>query len=649
MKPRVLYPKITLNATKNKKIKNKLFPGAPIKKGAIGKNVQKAQTIHYLKNYCRTPKIFYRRKEDREFHQLLNAYFNDYNKFHKKYIIPYMPQKEEPKSDFDINQYELKKKNISSLFFNYDLKNVEDYDFYFTDNLINTMYNGDNDTIIKNMQIKNDYEIRLNGNKRKEIKINNFMDNDDYNDYDDDDHDGNKGKKRNIVFNEEKGSGTESSNMNKKKYQLYKVNEDEKKNEEDNDDQNIFYLQNRNIAQDDNFLNFKTNIYFNTSLPLFSDIIKSNFNENYDAPIYEIPQSVLNEEKENQIKKDNIQKLIDKQKEQPLNKYKDGELKRFKDIIIDNQYPGFEQLINPYYQTNYKPPPCFPKLPEDEEEEANEDYGYEDFGFNEDDNNKNIEEDDNFLILLNDQITNKDFPMFEHLIRNDFKGNYAPPTYKIPSHIQEEIKQEKEKKEENKNIYEKNKRANVENEINQYDDGELKMLNNIIKDDKYPLFEQVTNPYYQTKYIPPQTFPKTESFVEAKEEDNYGYGDFELNADKEIKGNDNDNVLVLVSNTILNNEYPMFENLIKYDFKGNYAPPYYKMPDSMKEEEKVNNNEQNFKEMRGKYINYDDYQGRDYPTVDKIINNNEFRAIAEEKKETEQDNNKDEDYYNDFE
>ena len=641
MKPSVLYPRLPLNPSKNRKSKNKLCTGVPVNKGPLVKNSKKYQTIHYLKNYCRTPKLFFRRREDQEFHQLLNAYFNDYNKLKKNHKLPCIPQIEEPKTNFDITQYELKKKNISALFFNYDIKN-EDYNFNFTDNLINSMYNPSNDTIIKNVQIKNDYETRLNENKRKGIKINNYID--DY-DGDDENNENNKRKQKIVVFNEEQNSGTESSILNKKK--SIRDNENEKKIEEE-EEENIFYLQNRDVTTDDNFLNFKTNIYYNTTLPLFNDIIKSNFNENYDVPIYEIPQSVLNEEKENKQKNENIQKLISDQKEQPLNKYKDGELKRFIDIIIDNEYPNFEVITNPYFKTNYKPPPCFPKLPEDEEEGENEDYGYDDFGFNEDNNNKLNDEDDNTLILLSNQITNKDFPMFEHLIRNDFKGNYAPPIYKVPSQIQNEIKKEEEKKEEEKDIYEKNKGANVENDINRHDDGGFKMLNNVIKDDENPLLEQVIDPYSQTKLKSPDSYQKTKTFKEGKDED-YGYGDFELNADKEVKGNDNENVLVLINNAVLNDEYPMFNNLIRCDFKGNYAPPFYKMPDSMKEEEKVNNNEQNFNEMKGKYVKYDNYQGNNYPTVNQMINNNECMALAEAKKETEHNKVNEEDYYNDFE
>jgi hypothetical protein len=40
--------------------------------------------------------------------------------------------------------------------------------------------------------------------------------------------------------------------------------------------------------------------------------------------------------------------------------------------------------------------------------------------------------------------------MFENLIRNDYKGKYSPPIYKIPSDIQKEIEEENERKKKRK-------------------------------------------------------------------------------------------------------------------------------------------------------------------------------------------------------
>ena len=628
MKPRILYPRLPVNKSKDKP---KIYLGTSVNKGSCI-NLNKSKTISKNK-CCDIAKKYYRKKQDRAFNQLLNSYYDDYNKFKNRHKILSKPLRAE-RTAFNYNLYELKKKNFNTLFFNYDLKNNEDFDFGFTDGLIKSMYNGKNYTLIKTKEIKNDYDMRLN-----EYENNNIM----YNIYVDSDEDINidTGEEKKINFGEEIISGTESSKKPKKNNKFNRV---KKIKEVSGDDENIFYLKDGDQVIDDNYLDFKNKLYYNNTFPLFNEIINSNFNKDYEIPIYKTPQSAIY---------GNNQNVIDLSTGQALNKYKNGELKRFKDMIMDNDYPGFEQVISPYYPTDYKPPPCFPKLPEDEEEDENDEYGYEDLGFNEDNNNNKInDEDDDALILLSNQIANNEFPMYEHLIRNDFKGNYVPPSYKIPPHIEREMKKDEEKLKKNKKIYEENKNLNVENNINRYKDGELNMLENVIKDNNYPLFEQIINPYYQTNYVPPKIFPKPANLEEKQEDQNYGYGDFKLNAEKQIEGNDNDNDLVLINNAVLNNEYPMFEHLIRNDFKGNYAPPIYKIPDFLQEEEKVDINQrnaQNFNEMRGNYINYNNYEGNEYPTVNNIIQNNNI-GNEEGKIETENDKKEeDEDNYNDFE
>ena len=628
MKPRILYPRLPVNKSKDKP---KIYLGTSVNKGSCI-NLNKSKTISKNK-CCDIAKKYYRKKQDRAFNQLLNSYYDDYNKFKNRHKILSKPLRAE-RTAFNYNLYELKKKNFNTLFFNYDLKNNEDFDFGFTDGLIKSMYNGKNYTLIKTKEIKNDYDMRLNENENNNIMYNNYVDSDEDINID-------TGEEKKINFGEEIISGTESSKKPKKNNKFNRV---KKIKEVSGDDENIFYLKDGDQVIDDNYLDFKNKLYYNNTFPLFNEIINSNFNKDYEIPIYKTPQSAIY---------GNNQNVIDLSTGQALNKYKNGELKRFKDMIMDNDYPGFEQVISPYYPTDYKPPPCFPKLPEDEEEDENDEYGYEDLGFNEDNNNNKInDEDDDALILLSNQIANNEFPMYEHLIRNDFKGNYVPPSYKIPPHIEREMKKDEEKLKKNKKIYEENKNLNVENNINRYKDGELNMLENVIKDNNYPLFEQIINPYYQTNYVPPKIFPKPANLEEKQEDQNYGYGDFKLNAEKQIEGNDNDNDLVLINNAVLNNEYPMFEHLIRNDFKGNYAPPIYKIPDFLQEEEKVDINQrnaQNFNEMRGNYINYNNYEGNEYPTVNNIIQNNNI-GNEEGKIETENDKKEeDEDNYNDFE
>ena len=163
MKPGIFLPKYRLNQKLN------VYTGAPVNKGFYERNLQKAKTI-YMNKCCKTPKKFFRRKEDRAFNQLINNYYYDYNKFQKKH--KFIPQFQKPikKQDDNINfnQYELKKKNLSVLFFTYDSKKNEELDFEVTDNLLKSMFNGKDDTLIKTTQIKNDYEMRLRGKQKLE-------------------------------------------------------------------------------------------------------------------------------------------------------------------------------------------------------------------------------------------------------------------------------------------------------------------------------------------------------------------------------------------------------------------------------------------------------------------------------------------------
>ena len=50
-----------------------------------------------------------------------------------------------------------------------------------------------------------------------------------------------------------------------------------------------------------------------------------------------------------------------KEEEKDNNQNNNGDLKMLNDIIQDNAFPKFDQIINPYYQTNYLPPDIFTK------------------------------------------------------------------------------------------------------------------------------------------------------------------------------------------------------------------------------------------------------------------------------------------------
>ena len=69
----------------------------------------------------------------------------------------------------------------------------------------------------------------------------------------------------------------------------------------------------------------------------------------------------------------------------------------------------------------------------------------------------------------------------------------------------------------------------------------------------------------------------------------------------------------------------MFENLIKNDFKGKYAPPFYKIPEYMREEPNnyAEQNLKNFNEMKGAYLSPNEMNGGKLTTLNRIIQNNE--------------------------
>ena len=460
MKLKPLYQNNYINRRMN------LYAGSPIN----NKFNQKKNSLT-INNFGRTPKKFFRIKKDKEFNQLLDDYYENYYKFQKKNKHFKKPIKEE--ENFNFNQFQLKKKNLSVLFFTYDSQKNDELDFKVTDDLIKSMFTGKDDTLIKTTQIQYDYEMRL------KVKTN------------------------------------KANSSNKQKIEDF-----------------IFLDDGDNIIEE-NYLDFKNNIYENPKSYLFEEIINSNFNGVYETPIYSIKEKI--EHKNEEI----------------------NELKQFRDIV--KQRILFEQVISSVYKNldNYKPPPIFPKLPEDEEYK-------ESFNFNENPNDKE-EEDDNNLILLSNIITNQEFPMFENLIRNDYKGKYSPPIYKIPSDIQKEIEEENERKKKEKEIYEINKKLNVESDINRYENKDLKMLNNIVKENNFPMFEQIINPYYQTNYSPPEVFPKQENLEKVKEEENLGYDDFELDTGNQLKRNDEDENFQLLNNNNQGKELPTLENMIKAD------------------------------------------------------------------------------------
>ena len=148
-----------------------VYSGAPINKGFYQRNLNKAKKL-YMDQYDRLKQQILKRRQDHELQELLSGYYKDYNKLTKK--LPYLSKTEnyeEPNApkNFNLNEYELKKKNINALFFKYD-KVENDLDFEFTDKLIESMNDGSNMTYLNCLEIKEDYKKRLSGKKNKRRK-----------------------------------------------------------------------------------------------------------------------------------------------------------------------------------------------------------------------------------------------------------------------------------------------------------------------------------------------------------------------------------------------------------------------------------------------------------------------------------------------
>ena len=490
--------------------KLKIYTEVPLSNYQYKKMIENAKP-RYMNDYYNAPK-FSRAKNEKSFNNLLDSYFSDFKQMKKKFnfMEPEETQEdnlEEQNNYIDYDEFQNKKKSLYELFSSYDTPDIDQINFDLTDKIVRSMYNNKNDSLLKNTQTKDDYDLRLN-----DIK-------------------------------------------NNPKYNpsLRKKEQEQEQKQEQVEDSKVIYN---------------------------------------------------NEERE----------ISDEPREDPL--------KAFQDMVINNNYPLFEQLISPYYPTKYIPQPCFPLKPGEEMEEKgfnkNEENEYEreleneenkvkeeeydDFerdnnenGNSDRDNNengKNIEEkkdeDENILKLMNNQKINgdNDLLMFEDIISDDFRDDYIIPTYKMPSYIEEEIKKEEEKRKKEKEDYEKNKNQNI---LNKSENGEIKMLDDIIKEEEQnKKVEEINNLDNKIVYNPQNDFQKgenNENNVQNNKNiryDGYEEGGFiQASANEEIKND-------------------MVENIINSNKNENYSLPQYSTPNPAQNEEEKN--EDMKKEMMGDIV-----------------------------------------------
>ena len=433
---------------------NNFYPEGPVNQGFYKRNCVRAKKL-YMDEYDRLKQQINKRREDREFNEMLSNYYNDFNELTKKHPFLHTDYNKSKESEsIDLNYFELKKKNINALFFKYD-NTEDDFNFDITDELINSMNKGDNKSMLNSFEIKEDYKKRLDHHKIKEIMSNNDKDNK-LNDNNDNKYTAESNINLSII-----------SENNRSKKDNRKIDTPVEKKEK-NDNQNEIIIENyppkNNIDETNN--KQKNNELVNTKENI---ILKS-----------------VKEESENQ-------------------------LIRYKKYLKDNMYPLFEDILNPYKETNYIPLTYIfeeQKL-ENSIKDSNKISQYNDFLLGEE-IIKEEEDENNSKTSKNNKIENSQIPMVDNIINKNSNFENQIPQYNdflnVPTNGKEEKKEddyENEKFDEdidnsinniNKNPEKKigNFEGNNNNEkINQYPNGELKMMDNIIKENKYHLFEHI--------------------------------------------------------------------------------------------------------------------------------------------------------------
>ena len=387
----------------------------------------------YMQDYYNTSKKMNKYCEEKNFNNLLTNYYQDFNILKTKYNFPEEEEQEE-KKEFDFNEKEFlkKKENVDKIFAGEVVG--DDFNFDVTDNLINELPKENNFSVLKNTQIKDDYDFRLqnylknkkylipNDQKITDEENENFNENDENNKYED-----------NVNLQAENNNEINISENNNLNNEINIIEEKE----------SIGYLDDENqykLKDNENYL-ILNQPSLKKDLPLFSDIISCNYTKNYRAPFYEHPETLSVDEEENKKSKE-----------------KKYEEKAYSDFDTDNNKKQDENNNN--IISNNK-------------------------------NNNIINNDENVLILENKNIENI---KLEDIIDCNFKGNYIIPEYVIPENIKKEMEEEKKQEENNKAIYNENIKANSDynefkesnnvNNINSSDNITLPMMNEFIKNDE---------------------------------------------------------------------------------------------------------------------------------------------------------------------
>ena len=540
------------NGCYNFKNKNKLYSyeDIPINKGFYNQNLLRAKKL-YLTEYDRIKQQINKRREDYEFQKVLSNYYNDFNKLSKKHPNLNKCEKyDDPKdqNEIDFNQYEIKKKNINALFFKYDNKEDE-LNFDITDELIESMNDGDNKTLLNCFEIKEDYKRRLALNKMNNI---NDISND------------------NLLSEQKNENFSIISEQNKNKMENKKKRFKEEIKEEENLENNnlIYNLQSdplkknqekeiiiNDIVEEENELVRYKKYLKENKYPVFEKLINPFIDINYIPPTF-IPVELKSEKDDENEQEENAS----------YNSMKQNQAE-----ILNEENQKSENLENNFDDLNLDKQENLQKFKKESEIAKNDLEDYDNYKFDEEINNNNINnnEDDNKLVKEN---KNGDLPMLNQMIKSENKYltfgeiinpynnvDYIPPNvFNEPDNKgeEEERKQtDKEEIKENKSKY--TVELAMENDLKNSEN--FNLLQDKIKDNENPMLDDmIRNNKFDYNY---NIFSNN----------NPGYNNDEN--DKEINNindtNKQDRVLLNQFGINNGNEFVSVQDMINKDYQNN--------------------------------------------------------------------------------
>ena len=307
-----------------------IYSSQPMNNKQYKKMISNAKS-KYMDDYISSHKMS-RYTQEKNFNNLLSNYYSDFNKLKNKYNFS---EEEDPeKNELEVSEedYIIKRQNIDKIF-STDFFDMKELNFDVTDNLINEFPKENNYSLIKNTQIKDDYDSRIQGflkNKKYLIPNNekitdeemeNFNENEENNDNDE-----------NINLNAQNEINEINNKNNKNEENNLSENNNTNKNNEINtieEKEQIGYIEDEsqfNLKNNENYLKLnQPSLNKEKDLPLFLDIISFNNNINYQTPFYEQGGTVFSEGKEKNLVKKSIDEDNNKKIYEEEEKYSEFE------------------------------------------------------------------------------------------------------------------------------------------------------------------------------------------------------------------------------------------------------------------------------------------------------------------------------------